>query len=93
MHDITEMAQDSKLFKRHGVAIDFVPRESAKVEVRLVTQYAKELSWLFYQLEYVFNDEEDLYYDTAIRLKPFLKKGVSLNSIVDFIIDFIAELH
>lgn len=84
--NLEDLSRDSKLFKKYGLVLAFEENaSSSKDQTYIVSPYAKEISWLLYQLDYIFEEREDFFFDLGINLKPFMRSHFKLEEIFEFI--------
>ena len=84
VQDVSELAAKSKSFKVSGVFVLKESIESKHNKVEIVTPFIKEVSWMLYQLQYVFkNNEEDfLFLCQSLELKA----NLSLKETIDYLL-------
>ena len=85
VQNIAELSWQSKTFKNSKILVC----ESSMVNFTglvLVTPYVKEVSWLLFQLKYIFQDQNDSFIFLCESLKLKLTKKMSIKQISDFLI-------
>lgn len=85
VHDINELSSQSKLFNNGGIKVQSSESEGAP-ELVIVTSFKREISWLLYQFQYVFQEDKEDFEFLAESLKLYIKKGKSLSSVIDFML-------
>ncbi len=86
VQNLSEISLLSKNFKSKNVGVGVNRHESSK-GLFLVTPYAKEVSWLLVQLQYIFQDNNDSFLFLCESLELELNKKPSLKDISDFLIE------
>ena len=59
VQDLTEISQQSKTFKANGVVVKNDNKQRKGFSTEIKTPFVKEVSWLLFQLQYVFQDSLD----------------------------------
>ena len=85
VQDIHELSKESRLYKKHGISILQFKDDSLK-GVQIVSPFARELSWMFYQLTYIFGENPKFVLHLATSLAPHLEEAPELKELTDALI-------
>jgi len=86
VQNISELSLQSRTFKTSKVIVS--KNHNVKfVGICLVTPYVKQLSWLLYQLQYIFQDQDDSFVFLCESLKIRLAKTTDIKQISDFLLE------
>ena len=88
VQDIHELAASSRLYKNHGIVIEILSSEDTKA---IRSEFALELSWLLFQLEYIFGNDQGLFNDLEQELREVIHKNFPLNRAIEALLDKAAE--